>query len=259
MSRICHGAKHLSWKVVGEVRAATLATSGLAADDVSAFSLPNDSLPRHTFLHRFGQRWSSISSELSRESTSRRIRYRRFSQLGGLWANKRNSPIALTLIPCRYEKGRHGSGQIDHQFGMPGFRLYSELSLSVRITDFIPYRAKVIHDRLAVSEDSFKNLLLVLMRRQVQILCPPLPVRRELVFYELPELPLIPVSSNDVRNFPLHPAVVHNFLSEPHEICDFQAAAILCRIANQTRLQLFDLLQKGLLILLIEHEIISYS
>jgi hypothetical protein len=66
------------------------------------------------------------------------------------------------------------------------------------------------------------------------------------VFYELPELPLIPVSSNDVRNFPLHPAVVHNFLSEPHEICDFQAAAILCRIANQTRLQLFDLLQKGL-------------
>jgi hypothetical protein len=53
---------------------------------------------------------------------------------------------------------------------MPGFRLYSELSLSVRITDFIPYRAKVIHDRLAVSEDSFKNLLLVLMRRQVQIL-----------------------------------------------------------------------------------------
>ena len=35
----------LSWKVVGEVRAATLATSGLAADDVSAFSLPNDSLP----------------------------------------------------------------------------------------------------------------------------------------------------------------------------------------------------------------------
>jgi hypothetical protein len=78
-------------------------------------------------------------------------------------------------------------------------------------------------------------------------------------FYELPELLLIPVSSNDVRNFPLHPAVVHNFLSEPHEICDFQAAAILCRIANQTRLQLFDLLQKGLLILLIEHEIISYS
>jgi hypothetical protein len=27
----------LSWKVVGEVRAATLATSGLAADDVSAY------------------------------------------------------------------------------------------------------------------------------------------------------------------------------------------------------------------------------
>src|SRR4029077_2841872 len=77
----------LSWKVVGEVRAATLATSGLAADDVSAFSLPNESLPRHTFLHRFGQRWSSISSELSRESTCRRIRYRRFSQPGGLWAN----------------------------------------------------------------------------------------------------------------------------------------------------------------------------
>jgi hypothetical protein len=51
-----------------------------------------------------------------------------------------------------------------------GFRLASELSLSVRITDFIPYRAKVIHDRLAVSEDGFKNLLLVLMRRQVQIL-----------------------------------------------------------------------------------------
>jgi hypothetical protein len=53
---------------------------------------------------------------------------------------------------------------------MPGFRLASELSLSVRITDFIPYRARVIHDRLAVSEDGFKNLLLVLMRRQVQIL-----------------------------------------------------------------------------------------
>jgi hypothetical protein len=31
-------------------------------------------------------------------------------------------------------------------------------------------RAKVIHDRLAVSEDGFKDLLLVLMRRQVQIL-----------------------------------------------------------------------------------------
>ena len=81
-----------SWKVVGEVRAATLATSGLAADDVSAFSLPNDSLPRHTFLHRFGQRWSSISSELSRVSTCRRIRYRRFSQLGGLWASCANTP-----------------------------------------------------------------------------------------------------------------------------------------------------------------------
>jgi hypothetical protein len=53
---------------------------------------------------------------------------------------------------------------------MPGFRLYSELSLSVRITDFIPYGTKVIHDRLAVSEDGFKNLFLVLMRRQVQIL-----------------------------------------------------------------------------------------
>ena len=82
----------LSWKVVGEVRAATLATSGLAADDVSAFNLPNDSLPRHTFLHRFGQRWSSISSELSRGSTCRRIRYRRFSQLGGLWASCANTP-----------------------------------------------------------------------------------------------------------------------------------------------------------------------
>jgi hypothetical protein len=35
---------------------------------------------------------------------------------------------------------------------MPGFLLYRELSLSVRITDFIPYRPKVIHDRLAVSE-----------------------------------------------------------------------------------------------------------
>ena len=53
---------------------------------------------------------------------------------------------------------------------MPGFRLYSELSLSVRITDFIPVGTKVIHDRLAVSEDGFKNLFLVLMRRQVQIL-----------------------------------------------------------------------------------------
>ena len=52
---------------------------------------------------------------------------------------------------------------------MPGFRLYSELSLSVRITDFIPYRAKVIHDRPAVSEDGFKNLFLLLMRRQLQI------------------------------------------------------------------------------------------
>jgi hypothetical protein len=47
---------------------------------------------------------------------------------------------------------------------MPGFRLYSELSLSVRITDFIPYGTKVIHDRLAVSEDGFKNLFLVLMQ-----------------------------------------------------------------------------------------------
>jgi hypothetical protein len=94
----------LSWKVVGEVRAATLATSGLAADDVSAFSLPNDSLPRHTFLHRFGQRWSSISSELSRESTCRRIRYRRFSQLGGLWAScmasSEASSMYLTGLPA---------------------------------------------------------------------------------------------------------------------------------------------------------------
>jgi hypothetical protein len=31
------------------------------------------------------------------------------------------------------------AGQIHHQFGMPGFRLDSEPSLSVRITDFIPY------------------------------------------------------------------------------------------------------------------------
>ena len=40
----------------------------------------------------------------------------------------------------------------------------------MRITDLTPYHPKVIHDRLAVSEDGFKNLFLVLMRCQVQIL-----------------------------------------------------------------------------------------
>ena len=40
----------------------------------------------------------------------------------------------------------------------------------MRITDFIPYRTKGIHDRLAVSEDGFKKLDLVLMRRKIQIL-----------------------------------------------------------------------------------------
>jgi hypothetical protein len=44
-----------------------------------------------------------------------------------------------------------------------------------------------------------------------------------LFFFKLPELPRIPVSSNDVRNFALYPAVIHNLLPEPHEISDFQA------------------------------------
>jgi hypothetical protein len=34
--------------------------------------------------------YRDVSSELSRGSTCRRIRYRRFSQPGGLWANRRD-------------------------------------------------------------------------------------------------------------------------------------------------------------------------
>ena len=77
------------------------------------------------------------------------------------------APAIATLFPCGDEVSGHCPRKVDGKPGMPGLGFDGTAALAVSVANLIPYRAEVVHDRLTVTEDSFKGGLLMLMWREI--------------------------------------------------------------------------------------------
>ena len=72
------------------------------------------------------------------------------------------------LRPRRNQKRGNCPGQVHRELGMPWSGLYGATPSPVGITYLVAKTAKLVHDGLAVAEDSFEALLGVLIRGEVE-------------------------------------------------------------------------------------------